>query len=43
VKQRLIRRLTATALFGILASWLVPVAAHAGFADNHNETLVRAR
>ncbi len=41
--KRMIRRVLLVAPLATLASWLVPVAAHAGFTENHNETLVRVR
>jgi len=38
-----VRRILASTVFVMLVTWLVPVAAHARIALNHNETLLRSR
>jgi hypothetical protein len=41
--KRMVRRILVIGPRATLASWLAPVAAHAGLNQNHNETLVRSR
>jgi hypothetical protein len=38
-----VRRILTITPVAVLATWVLPLAAHAGFQDNHNETLVRRR
>jgi hypothetical protein len=40
--KRMFRRILTITPLVVLATWVLPLAAHAGFTDNHNETLVRS-